>query len=151
MGRWSSLVVKGSTHIPVLLALPYWKKNPRPPSPALPRYSANVTMKPSILARNLWLLLFSRETDNFRKGLALFIEALQLLRQGSRVGRRVDRVDPMVTGRVGPDLDEALEGPVRDELFALEGLHRGWARVVAVFEPLLDVGPVVGYSYAKAH
>jgi hypothetical protein len=67
------------------------------------------------------------------------------------VGRRVSRVDPVVAGRVKPDLDEALEGPVGDELFALEDLHRGRARVVAVVEPPLDAGPIVGYSCAKAH
>ena len=57
----------------------------------------------------------------------------------------------MVTGRVGPDLDEVLKGPVGDELFALEDLHCGWARVVATVEPSLDAGLVVGYSRAKAH
>ena len=48
-----------------------------------------------------------------------------------------------------PDLDEALEGVVRGEVLGLEGLHRGWAGVVAVVEPGLDAGSVVGHARAE--
>ena len=52
---------------------------------------------------------------------------------------------------VGPDLDEAVQGAVRNEVLSLEELHGGGAGVVAGVEPALDAGAVVGDSGAEAH
>lgn len=53
--------------------------------------------------------------------------------------------------RVSPDLDEPVQGAVRDDFLAVEDLHGGGAGVVAVVEPALDAGAVVGNSGAEAY
>lgn len=52
---------------------------------------------------------------------------------------------------VGPDVDEALEGVVGDELFGAQELHGGRAGVVAGVEPALDAAAVVGDAGAQTH
>lgn len=76
-----------------------------------------------------------------RRGLGEGLEEFEraLLGEGRRVG-----------GMGLPDLDEALEGVVWGEVLGLEGLHRGRTRVVAVVEPGLDAGSVVGHARAEA-
>ena len=44
-----------------------------------------------------------------------------------------------------------MQGAVGDEILAVEDLHGCRTRVVAVVEPALDVGAVVGDSGAEAH
>lgn len=44
-----------------------------------------------------------------------------------------------------------MQGAVGDEVLAMEDLHGGRTRVVAVVEPALDAGAVVGDSGAEAH
>ena len=83
--------------------------------------------------------------------------------EGVRVGFEVeDGSEDLVRGRerfgrgwvakkrIGPDLDEALESTVGDEVFGMEELHGGGAGVVAGVEPALDAGAVVGDSGAEA-
>lgn len=53
--------------------------------------------------------------------------------------------------RVGPDLDEAVQGAIGDKVFGVEDLHGGGTRVVAVVEPALDAGAIVGDAGAEAH
>lgn len=50
---------------------------------------------------------------------------------------------------VGPDLDEALQGVVGHEILALQDLHGGRTSVVAVVEPPLDTGAIIGDAGAE--
>lgn len=54
-------------------------------------------------------------------------------------------------GGEGPEMDEALDGEVRDKVGGREGQHRCPTHGVSEFEPPLDGGAVVGYSGAQAH
>ncbi|KAH0470697.1 hypothetical protein IEQ34_000420 [Dendrobium chrysotoxum] len=68
----------------------------------------------------------------------------------SKVGERGE----MLVGRGGggrPEVDEAAEGEVGDEVGGVEGLHGCGASGVAGVEPTLDGGAVVGDAGAEAH
>lgn len=48
-------------------------------------------------------------------------------------------------------MDEMAEGVVGDEGEVLELLHCDWARPVAISQPFLDAGPLVGLACAESH
>lgn len=65
---------------------------------------------------------------------------------------RGEEVMPGGGGAAGmPRGDKALKGEIRGKVLAWEGLHGGGAGVVAVVEPFLDAGTVVGHSRAETH
>lgn len=62
-----------------------------------------------------------------------------------------ERVGAASLDRFGPDLDEALEGVVRDQILTVKNLHGGRTGVVAAVQPPLDAAPVVRNPGAQAH
>lgn len=66
-----------------------------------------------------------------------------------RIGRVKPRLDRVGVG-LGPDLNEAVQGAVWDQIFVVENLHRGGAGVISGVEPPLDAGAVVGDARAEA-
>lgn len=52
---------------------------------------------------------------------------------------------------VEPEVNEAVESEVGDEVLGGKDLHGSGTRVMPGFEPVLDVGAVVGYARGQAY
>lgn len=50
-----------------------------------------------------------------------------------------------------PEVNEAVESEVGDEVLGGKDLHGSGTRVMPGFEPVLDVGAVVGYARWQAY
>ncbi|KAK3009447.1 hypothetical protein RJ639_013206 [Escallonia herrerae] len=99
------------------------------------------------MSLRVWSESFAKE-ETVATGIALdLVDEVAGLVRGGQVGLGRGTSED----RVGPDLDEAVEGVVGDEVLGVEDLHGGGTRVVAAVEPALDAGPVVGHPRAQAH
>lgn len=71
-----------------------------------------------------------------------------------KVGNKFDsnivliRFELVIRDRVGPYIDEVMQGVIGDELLAVEDLHCGETCVVTIVQPPLDVGLVLRHSCA---
>ena len=66
-------------------------------------------------------------------------------------GNELDGRVGAVADRVGPDLDEALQGVVGHKVLTVQHLHGGRTSVVAVVEPPLNTRPIIGDAGGETH